>query len=159
MNALTKRKRDKTLLRVVKGALAPADHLAAAELRARGFRLGDTVLAEITKPRNPGFHRLAHQLGALLAENLDAFDGCDPHSVLKRLQVEGNIGCDEMAVVFPGIGPCTYRIPRSLSFASMDEGEFKAVITEMCRYVARTYWPGCTPEQIESMASAWVEAA
>lgn len=159
MSEPIKRRKDKTLWRVGKGCLLPFDDLTLAQLRAKGYRIGDVLAADLAKGRNPAFHRLAHQLGALLSENLDAFTGCDPHAVLKRLQVEGNVGCDEMAVVFPGIGPCTYRIPRSLSFASMDEGEFKQVIAAMCRYVSVTYWPSCSPERIEAMASAWVEAA
>ena len=152
-------KRDKTLLRVGKGVLTPADDMAAAQLRTRGFKLGDVVLAEITKPRHPGFHRLAHQLGALLAENLDAFDGMDPHAVLKRLQWEANVGCDEFGAQAPGLGLVMVRTPRSLSFASMDDGEFREVMAGLCRHVAKTYWPSCTPEQVEAMASAWVEAA
>ncbi len=65
---------------------------------------------------------MAHALGSLIAENIEAFPGQDAHGVLKRLQIEGNIGCDEIAVIFPGIGPCSYRIPQSLAFESMDEG-------------------------------------
>lgn len=154
-----KRRKDKILFRVGKGCLLPFDSFTLAQLRAKGYGMGEVLQADLSKARNPGFHRLAHQLGALLAENLDMFTGCDPHAVLKRLQIEGNIGCDSIAVIFPGLGPCEYRIPRSLSFASMDEGEFKQVIAAMCRHVSRTYWPSCTPERIEAMASAWVEAA
>lgn len=156
---LFKRRKDKTLWRVDKGCLLPFDSFTIAQLRAKGYGMGDVLQAELSKARNPGFHRLAHQLGSLLAENLDMFAGWDAHAVLKRLQIEGNIGCDEIAVIFPGVGPYAHRVPRSLSFASMDEGEFKQVVTAMCRYVSRTYWPSCTPEQIESMASAFVEAA
>lgn len=144
-------------LRVIKGGYAPADMTSASALRAK-HRVGDLVFAEFTRPRNPGFHRLAHQLGTLLAENIDAFTGLESHAVLKRLQIEGNVGCDEMGLNFPGVGPCTYRIPRSLSYESMDEDEFHGVVAAMCAYVSRKYWPELTGHQIESMASAWVEA-
>jgi hypothetical protein len=40
----------------------------------------------------------------------------------------------------------------------MDDGEFKQVMKDLCRHVAKTYWPTCTPEQVEQMASCWVEA-
>ncbi|MGN6094239.1 MAG: hypothetical protein ACTHOL_17960, partial [Luteibacter jiangsuensis] len=113
---------------------------------------------EFTKPRNPGFHRLAHQLGGMLAQNLEAFEGVGWHQVLKRLQIEADIGCEHIALNFPGVGPVVYRQARSLSYESMDEGEFREVIAAMCRYTAKTYWPSCTPEQIEAMASCWVEA-
>jgi hypothetical protein len=144
-------------LRVIRGGYAPADASTAAVLR-EGHRVGDLVFAEFTKPRNPGFHRLAHQLGGMLAENLDAFEGMGWHQVLKRLQIEGDIACEHIALLFPGVGPVEYRQARSLSYESMDEAEFRGVIAAMCKYVARTYWPTCTPEQVESMASCWVEA-
>lgn len=154
-----KRTPREVLLRVERGALVPLDDLSRAELKRRSFKVGDVLRAELKKGRNPEFHRLMHAFARLVAENIEAFAGLDAHSVLKRLQVEGNVGCDEIAVVFPGIGPCTYRIPRSLSFASMDEGEFREVSRAFAAYVARTYWRTCTPEEIESMAACMPEVA
>jgi len=158
VSATIRKRKDKVLLRVSKGCLVPFDDMAAAMLRAKGYGMGDVLQADLSKSRNPAFHRFAHQLGSLLAENLDAFEGVNSHAVLKRLQIEANVGCDEMALMFPGVGPCVYRVPRSLSFGSMDEAEFKQVIAAMCRHISKTYWPTCTPEQVEAMASAWVEA-
>lgn len=151
-------KKPRHALRVIRGGYAPADASTASVLR-QGHRVGDLVFAEFTKPRNPGFHRLAHQLGGMLAQNLDAFEGVGWHQVLKRLQIEGGIACEHIALNFPGVGPVVYRQARSLSYESMDDAEFHDVIAAMCRYVAKTYWPSCSPEQIESMASVWVEAA
>lgn len=151
-----RRKRERLLLEVVQGALAPADGYTRSRLRERGFRTGDHVLAELTKPRRPRFHRLVHAFGQMLADNVTAFEGVDGHAVLKRLQIEGNIGCDEMALNFPGVGPVTYRIPRSLSFESMDDGEFADVFRQFSRHVAKHYWPSMTPEQIEQMAGVVV---
>lgn len=153
-----KRRKPKTLFRVGKGALVPHDAYTVAQLRAKGYHIGDVLAAQLSKARNPRFHRLAHALGELIAANLEPFAGIDAHDVLKRLQIEGNVGCDEVALNFPGVGPCTYRVPRSLSFESMDEGEFKAVIATMCSYVSKTYWPSLSPEKIEAMADAWVAA-
>lgn len=152
-----KRRKPRYALRVIRGGYAPADCSAAADLR-KTHRIGDLVFAEFTKPRNPGFHRLAHQLGSLLAENIESFAGIGSHDVLKRLQIEANVGCDEIGLNFPGIGPCSYRIPRSLSFESMDEGEFKEVIKAMCSYVSAKYWPTVSAEKIEAMADVWVSA-
>lgn len=136
--------------------LVPHDANTTAQLRAKGYRLGDVLSADLSKPRNPKFHGLAHRLGDLIAANIEAFEGLEGHAVLKRLQIEGNIGCDEIALNFPGVGPCTYRVPRSLSFESMDDGEFKVVIAGMCSYVSKTYWQTVSPEKIEAMADAWV---
>jgi len=142
-------------LRVIKGGFAPADIGTATRLREKGLHVGDLIFAQFKKPRNPSFHRLVHAFGEILVQNIEAFENMNSHSVLKRLQIEGNIGCDEMAVLFPGIGPCTYRIPRSLSFESMDESEFSEVFKGFCRYVSKTYWPSMDPEAIEEMAAMW----
>ncbi|WP_333679903.1 hypothetical protein [Dyella sp.] len=157
--ATHKRRPERFAMRVHKGALMPADQVTVARLRNRGYHLGDLVFVEIKKPRNPRFHRLAHQLGALCVENLEAFAGMDAHAVLKRLQIEANVGCDEIALNFPGIGPCSYRVPHSLSFESMDQGEFHAVMAGLCRYISARYWPDLAPERIEAMADCMVEAA
>lgn len=145
-------------LRVVKGGFAPADSTTSSRLRVRAYRTGDLVFAEFRKPRNPGFHRLAHQLGLLCAENLDAFAGMDPHAVLKRLQLESGVACDEVACRMPkGRGTYVARIPQSLSYESMDDGKFHEVMHGLCRHLASEYWPDCTPEQVESMASCMVD--
>jgi hypothetical protein len=155
MSAARSRK-SRYALRVIKGGYQPADASAAAALR-QTHRVGDLLFAEFVKPRNPKFHRLAHQLGSMLAENIEAFEGSAAHTVLKRLQIEADVGCEHLSLNFPGIGPVMYRQARSLSYESMDEAEFKDVIAGMCRHVSKTYWKTCTPEEIERMASAWVE--
>ena len=147
-----KSKPEKLMLRVCKGGFQPADNFTTERLREKGFKVGDIVAEELTKPRNPQFHRLVHAFGRLLSENLDAFEGVDAHTCLKRIQLEGNIACDEIAIVFPGVGPCTYRIPQSLSFSSMDESRFSEVFGQMTQYVVKQYWPTLTQEQIEEMA-------
>lgn len=154
-----KRSPGRVMLRVVKGGLQPADAFSTEELRRRRYKIGDIVAGEIKKPRNPGFHRLAHALGAVISENIEAFSGLDAHTTLKRLQIESGIGCDEIAVNFPGIGPCTYRVPQSLSFESMDEVTFHDTISGLCDYIARKYWPTMDAGQIERMAELWVSAA
>lgn len=160
VNSKAKRKPSnrRTSWRVDKGCLRPADAFTVAMLRARNYKLGDVLSAELKKARNPGFNNLAHKLGEMLAENIDAFTGLDGHAVLKRLQLEGDIACDHMAILFPGIGPVEYRIPRSLSFDEMDEGEYRETVKRMCSHVSLTYWPKCSAEEIERMAELWVEA-
>jgi hypothetical protein len=154
--AKPKRTPERFPLRVAKGAFVPADQSTLSRLRTKGFKTGDLVFAEFKKPRNPKFHRMAHALGQLCAENLDAFEGMEAHRVLKRLQIEAQVGCDEMAIIIPGVGKCLHLIPRSLSFESLDEAEFKEIIAGMCRHIAKCYWPRLTAEQIEDMAGVMV---
>lgn len=147
------------LLRVEKGALVPDDHATRLLLRANGYRPGDVLEARLSKARNPKFHRLAHAFGRVLADNLDDFTGMAAHSVLKRLQLESGVACDEMLIKVPNLGMCVQRIPRSLSFHSMDEAAFHDFYAALCRHVAKTYWPGLTTEQVEEMATLMTEAA
>lgn len=151
--------RERFMLRVDKGCLKPADEYTRRKLRERGYHTGDLLHADLAKPRNPGFHRLVHAFGQLCADNIEAFEGMDAHMVLKRIQLEGDIGCDHIALRFPGIGPCEYRIPQSLSYQSMDEGAFHELFMQMCLYISRTYWPSMSPDEIAHLAEIMPEAA
>lgn len=148
--------REKLMCRIVKGGIQPADSYTAEKLRARKFRVGDIVAVAITKPRNPKFHNLAHRIGQLVVSNIDEFANSDAHTALKRMQIEAGIACDEIAIRIPNLGAVIQRIPRSLSFESMDEGEFHEVVRAFCRHIAMNYWPGLTPEQVELMAESFV---
>ncbi|SDH26101.1 hypothetical protein [Nitrosomonas sp. Nm132] len=150
--------KEKIFFRVAKGALVPADSYAQERLRARKYHVNDVVAVSISKLRSLGFNRLVHRIGQLVVANIHDFHGMDAHDALKKMQLEGNIACDEMMVDF-GEGEVKYRIPRSLSFESMEEGEFRQVAVKFCEYIANRYWPDLDPEQIEHMAQSFVEAA
>jgi hypothetical protein len=152
------RRPERIALRFVKGGLQPADGLSRDRLKARGYRVGDVVFAELKKPRNPGFHRLAHSLGKLVADNIDDFDGMSPHGVLKRLQLECGIGCEEIAYRISGL-TVVQRIPLSLSFESLDEAEFREVFMGICRHIAKTYWHGLSAEEVARMVDLMPEDA
>jgi hypothetical protein len=49
------------------------------------------------------------------------------------------------------------RQPRSLSFESLDEGEFHEAARGICRVIAERYWTTETPEAIENMADCMVD--
>ncbi|MEO6147334.1 MAG: hypothetical protein ABIT70_09850 [Sulfuriferula sp.] len=157
LNSLAKRKRERVYLRVVKGGLEPADSYAATQLRTKNYRVGDVLGASLTKLRNPKFNRLVHKIGQLCAANIDAFIGMDAHKVIKRLQLEGDICCEALAIVMPGVGMVTVKIPQSISFESMDEAEFYEVAKALCWHIAARYWPGMDEDKIEQMAMAFVD--
>jgi hypothetical protein len=148
---------EKHLLRVIKGGFVPADNYTATRLREKGYHVGDMVNAVLTKARNPAFNRLVHAFGNLVSENIPMFEGMDAHKVLKRVQVEARIECDEVLLYAEGIGEFIQFIPRSLSFSSMDETRFKEVFKLMCRHIAKTYWHGLSAEKIEEMAELMVD--
>lgn len=164
MSALPKprkpsKSKPKVFLRIIKGGLVPADGYAQSQLRAKGYKVGDVVTAELKKLNNPAFNRLMHRIGQLCVANIEAFHGMDAHQVLKRIQWEGNIGCEEMGVMVPGIGLAMMRFPLSMSFDNMDDGERHEIARAMCRHISQKYWPTLAPEQIEQMAESWVEEA
>lgn len=156
----SKRRPQRIALRPVviegRAVLEVADDLSRQRIKDKRLSLGEVVFAEIKKPRNPRFHALAHQLGRLIAENVDDFTGMDAHRALKRMQMESGAGCEEVAYRIAG-QMVVQRIPQSLAFESMDEGEFRGVMRGLCQYVADRYWPDLSPEQIERMAGCMVE--
>ena len=72
------------------------------------------------------FNRLLHKIGCLVVENIESFCSYKAHDALKRLQIEANAGCDELKIWRHGKVELL-RIPNSLSFESMDEGEYQEV--------------------------------
>ena len=153
----TKRCPERIALRIDKGCLRPADGLSQERLRAKGFHVGDVVFCEMKKPRNPGFHRLAHALGKLVAENIEDFEGMSAHSTIKRLQLEAGVACEEIAYRINGMS-VIQRIPRSLSFESLDDGEFHEVFGAICRHIAANYWKDLTAEEVAKMAELFPDS-
>ncbi|TQE94108.1 MAG: hypothetical protein FKY71_17820 [Spiribacter salinus] len=151
---MTKRRPQRFALRVIRheggGALIPADSTTQARMRERGYKTGDLIFAEFRKPRNPQFHRLIHAIGGLAANNIDEFHGMSAHSVLKRLQLESGVGCEEIAYKV-GDQMVVQRIPLSLSFESMEDGEFKEVSAAICHRLTH-YWPDTSSGDILAMA-------
>jgi hypothetical protein len=152
-------KKPRLMFKVERGALVPADGFTVRMLRERGFKIGDIVAVEMTKPRSPGFWRLAHQLGTFVADNIEDFHGMGPHEALKRVQFEGRIECEETDIELPGIGIFKARKPLSLSFESMDQATFFEVMKRMCTHIATTYWPHMTAEQVAETARCMPEEA
>ena len=143
-------------MRVGKGNFYPADACAQSKLRERGYRVGDLVVVDVCKPRNPKFNSLVHKLGMLCVENIPAFAGMDAHRCIKRLQLEGKVACEEIGYMIPGYGMAIQFIPRSLSFESLDEAEFKQAAIGICRTISDRYWPDLSPEKIQEMAEIMV---
>ena len=146
-----KRRAERLAFRVTPAGLEIADTFSAARFKAKGLHAGDLVFAEIRKPRNPGYHRLAHALGQIVADNIDEFEGMDSHAALKRLQLEAGVACEAIAYKVNGMS-IVQSIPLSLSFESLDQSEFESVFMGICRHIARVYWPSATADEIAAMA-------
>ena len=149
--------RERIYMRVDKGVLVPADNHARGLLRQYGLKVGDLVSVDIRKPRNPKFHRLVHQIGVLVANNIEAFAGMGAHEVIKRLQLESGTFCKQEMIEIPNLGLVSVRTPESISFASLDETQFQEFALAICRHISARYWPECSAEQIEEMAEAMID--
>lgn len=183
------RKRDATLIfRVARagslppdtGVFVPNDAMSERRAKAKRWKVGTVLSAVLKLARFPWYHRKAHVFGQLLSDNIERFAYADAHDVLKRLQLEADIGCDVMTIdaasmweeitnaicgqagehlrpSFQVIGSflkgvdIPSRTPRSLSFESMDQTEFEGVMKQMFDHVRRTYWPTADDETIEEM--------
>lgn len=179
---MTKRKPSKIYMRVKTGCLEPTDIHAERQLREKKFKLGDVVSVIVRKLRNPRFNRLVHRIGQLCVEHIEEFKYMDAHAVLKRIQLEGNIYCEEVAVkpIGAGLIPVAViaslkpvlelfglkltengllivRIPISLSFETMDEAEYYDAAQKICRFISENYWQGVTPEGIEEMTESMID--
>lgn len=163
----------------VVGALVPRFATDRRLMRERGYKVGDDLRAEVTKPRILGQHRRAHLLGQLVVAQVEGFQDLDSHAAIKRLQRESGVCCDllpmdaspiveallsaaqsllgeaatrMLRVVLPEIKTIDVPVPQSLSFDRMPQDQFELFYRGICAHLCASYWPSCTPEQVEQMA-------
>lgn len=122
------------------GALVPSHPIDQRLMRERKFTVNREVRAELKQPRNPAFHRLAHAVGNLLSDNVEAFAGLSGHEALKRVQRESGVACEEMELdLGPVIGKVLVKQPRSLAFDEMAEDEFAGFFEGITAYVGEHF--------------------
>ncbi|NTU49577.1 MAG: DUF1367 family protein [Desulfobulbaceae bacterium] len=146
----------KITLKVMQGSIVPADEESKAYINAH-FRAGDYMLVEVKRARNVRFHRYAHALGKLLAENIETFSGMDGHSVIKTIQREAEIECEITRVILPGFSEMKAITPRSIAFESMGQDAFHSLMRRICDFVSATYWPTMNPEAIDNLVLMMIE--
>jgi hypothetical protein len=161
------------------GALVPRFATDRRLMRERGYKVGDELRAEVTKPRILGQHRKAHLLGQLVVAQVEGFEQLDCHAAIKRLQRESSICCEVeqidagpvveailkaaeallgeaatrmLRAVLPEIKAIDVQVPQSLAFDRMPQDQFEQFYRGICAHLCVRYWPQCTPEQVEQMA-------
>lgn len=134
------------------GALVPRYKADQMEMRARRYSVGSDVRGELKKPRNPAFHRKAHALGQMAVDNIDGFEQLSAHDALKRLQREAGVQCEATQFEIAGFGTVEMRMPRSLAFDEMDEGDFTELWEGVIAWIRSKYWPTLDDYAIEQFA-------
>lgn len=161
------------------GCLMPNSWMDRQLMRERHYRANDVVRVTLTLPRNTKFHRLVHQLGTLVKNNIEGFEHLSSHEAIKRLQRESGVFCEVshidaepvihaillaskavlgeaptkmLAAVLPEIKKIDLLEPMSIAFDSLDESEFRQLWEGICNALIANYWPTLTIDKITEMA-------
>jgi hypothetical protein len=108
--------------------LVPADDEAKEVLRK--FKLGDTLRAEVKKPRNYQHHKMFFALLTMTFENQDSYKSFE-HFRKAVLIEAGHV--DEIITLDGEI----VLIPKSIDYSTLDEIEFSKVFNEAMAVCAR----------------------
>lgn len=147
-----KRKREPVHLRVVKGALVPAREYDAQLLRARRYSVGDVLRAELAKPRNPRHHALVMSLLHRVLDNQEGLHTIDQLLTVLKIKLGRALPFIDAA------SGRSYWVVESISFDAMEQGEFSEFWRDLCRVVAKDYFPGMRPEQVAELAEMMGDA-
>lgn len=158
---ITRRKPRQAYVRVERdGSLRCADEFSRDAIRKCKPKPGELVRVVFSKPRDYGQWKKAHQLGALIAINIDEFaefqhesGHIDAHGALKKLQRLSGVECEDSEIELPGLGKLTIRVPSSLAFDEMDEPRFQSCYATFCDYLKKRWWNDLEQWQIEEMAN------
>ena len=133
------------------GALVPRYSCDRRAMKERRYHVGQELRVVIRKARNPGFHRLAHVIGALVVDQLPDFENLDAHEAVKRLQRETGVCCETMQIDLGPLGKVPVTVPQSLAFDEMGQEDFERLVQAIFRLLASKYWPGMSEDAIQSL--------
>jgi hypothetical protein len=114
------------------GSLRPADPNAEAFLAHT--RVGQYVLVEAHRPRNPDHHRKFFAMLNIVLQNQEHYQSIDDLLDVCKLRT------GHVKTIATKIGEV--QIPKSISFASMDQTEFEAFYTRAVDWVCTEVVPG-----------------
>ena len=139
------------MVRTMNGLL-PDDERATEALR--GIKIGQTVAVEVTRPRNIQHHRLYWAMCSKIGNALDV----EPENISDVLKLRTG----HFVVVQTKSGPV--HLPRSISFAKMDQAQFREFFERCCRVITAEWLPHMTAPQVqaevlEMLGITWQEAA
>jgi hypothetical protein len=119
--------------------LRPLDAESAAVLSK--LRIGKPLKIDVRQPRNSKHHRLYWVLCTRIANSV----GAEPENISDVLKIETG------HCVTVKTAKDTYRLPRSISFAAMDQSAFGQFF-ERCIQIIQTQWGIRKPDLMRELA-------
>jgi hypothetical protein len=114
--------------------LSPTDEISQAALK--GVKIGALVAVEVTRPRNIQHHRLYWKLVSVIAESI----GAEPENISDVLKLR--TGHVRTIQTKQGI----VRLPKSISFAALDQAGFSEFFNRACQVVCQEWLPHMTAD-------------
>lgn len=137
----------KVMMRKDLAGLRPLDQMAADKLAK--LKVGDVVAVDFAKPRNVKFHRWYWALMTIVANNMPG--EIDPETVSDVIKIRAG----HVQVVRTARGEVF--LPRSISFAKMDETAFREFVDRAIRVIVTDILPGVKSDdlraEVENMLS------
>ena len=127
------------MLRKDRGGLWASDDASAAILA--GIKAGEVIACEIRRPRNLQMHRLFWALMQKIYENQTHYES--PEEVAAAFKVAAG-HCDFVQTPRGLVG-----VPKSISFAKMDQAEFRAFFDKALDYLTTVVIPGLNRDDLE----------
>lgn len=135
--------------------LVPDQADARSESILAGVPVGSVVEIDLSRSRNVQFLRLYWALCKMIADAAPGFHTPENVSDCLKLEVGHYTVCRSLTSL--------YRLPRSISFAKMDEAEFREFFNRCARAVCENWLPGMQPgalvDEIYRMIGVPVEVA
>jgi len=132
------------LIKNDKGNFVPAYN--SGYEKAKRFKSGETVLADIKRPRNIGFHRKFFALLNMGFENREQYDNFEDYRAVHVMKA----GYYKTIETDKGV----IYLPKSISFAKMDDLEFQELYNRMIDVLIKEL--GLDQAQIEQELSTFM---
>ncbi len=123
------------------GCLKPVDDAGTTLLSK--IKLGADVMVEVKRPRNPLHHRKLFALAKIVADNSDVWPSTEAAITALKLAT-GHVE------TFAVPGGKVYEIPRSISFASMDQTAFDQFYDACVKVIVERFLPGVEEEALRN---------
>jgi hypothetical protein len=127
-------------LRKLYDTFCPADEMSAEAME--GFKANGLYKAEITQPRNIGFHRKFFALLNLVYKNYEQpevfYKGIRVFKSFERFRDDVTISCGHYELELNKLNNVVQRA-KSISFAKMDQTEFEALFSTAITVILAEY--------------------